>query len=193
MSTLPSYVQSTAIMFSAKKAGPKVQYFTGDSMPPPPSATVRPKARVVMHGSSQPVCQPPRIPVATPSPHRTTASALDRIPLSVQPETDVLAPPQVASSLARPEEAPLAPLSVGPELIASFDVYAASFEIELAPGMDNGAVPQPTAAEVDYWHALDVVESIFRLDGHLFVMQDWDEKEHMLEVRNLSLLTIFVY
>ncbi len=163
-------------------------------MPPPPSATVRPKARVVMHGSGKSACQPPRIPVATPSPRRITASDLDdRIPLSVQPETDILVPPQVASSLARPEDAPLAPLSVGPEPIASFDVYAASFEIELASVMDKGAVPQPTAAEVDYWHALDVVESIFRLDEHLFVMQDWDEKEHMLEVRNLSLLTIFVY
>lgn len=161
-------------------------------MPPPSSSTVRPKARVVMHGSSQSGCQPPRVPVATPSPRRTTASALNRIPLSVQPETDILVPPQVASSLARPEDASLAPLSAGPELMALFDEYAASFGIDMASVVGDGALLQPTAMEVGYWHALDVLQPIFRLDEHLFVMQDWDEKEHMLEVCNPCLSTVFV-
>lgn len=61
-------------------------------------------------------------------------------------------------------------------------IYEVGFEPDLLLIGPQMPLIMPTDAEADYWYALCAVESIFRLDTHLYVLQDWDDREQMLKV-----------
>ncbi|KAJ3534115.1 hypothetical protein NM688_g7184 [Phlebia brevispora] len=59
--------------------------------------------------------------------------------------------------------------------------------------LDVGSVPleNTESAEIseelyEYWYALRNSGAVFRLDSYLFVLQDWDEKHHMLKIGKYS-------
>ena len=184
----PSNHSNILDMSSNKRPAPRVRMVTGISTPPPATTAFRHKARIVMHGTGH-------AGASTPTSTRsmsTVSRPPTAVPRTVARTTEPINPrypnPYALTLPPIPEDAlpdSSAPFDSG-EQLDSRDVstiYEVGFEPDILLIGPQMPLITPTDVEADYWNALCVVESIFRLDTHLYVLKDWDDCEQMLKVR----------
>lgn len=76
------------------------------------------------------------------------------------------------------------------QVLAAFDLEISDLRSHYDSSMGAGIYPNAQAAPVQelsneaaaYWHALLHVGAVFRLDPYVYVFQDWNAQERMLQV-----------